>query len=73
MLASGERLDVQRLRVLPVDPVTDARQPREITQVLGVGGSDRHLRGYNAVVEPLNVRCRQDRRNAGDPTYDLVP
>ena len=29
-----ERLDVQRLRVLAVDPVTDAAQPREVLQVL---------------------------------------
>jgi hypothetical protein len=27
--AAGERLDVQWLRVLPVDPVADAAQPRE--------------------------------------------
>ena len=35
---AGERLDVQRLRVLPVDPVADAAQPRQITQVLRRGG-----------------------------------
>ena len=34
MRAAGERLDVQRLRVLPVDPVADAAQPREVAQVL---------------------------------------
>jgi hypothetical protein len=28
----SERLDVQRLRVLPVDPVADVAQPREIAQ-----------------------------------------
>ncbi len=28
--AAGERLDVQRLRVLPVDPITNAAQPREV-------------------------------------------
>src|SRR5215203_1292305 len=32
--AAGERLDVQRLGVLPVDPVADAAQPREVAQVL---------------------------------------
>jgi hypothetical protein len=32
--APGERLDVQRLRVLPVDPVAHAAQPREVAQVL---------------------------------------
>jgi hypothetical protein len=32
--ASGERLDVERLRVLPVDPVADAPQQRQVAQVL---------------------------------------
>jgi len=32
--AAGERLDVQRLRVLPVHPVADTAQSREITQPL---------------------------------------
>jgi hypothetical protein len=32
--AAGERLDVQRLGVLPVDPVAHAAQPREVAQVL---------------------------------------
>ena len=41
--AAGERLDVQRLRVLPVDPVTNAAQPREVAQVLRCGRSARHL------------------------------
>ena len=31
--AAGERLDVQRLRVLPVDPVADAAQPRRVALV----------------------------------------
>jgi len=35
--AAGERLDVQRLRVLPVDPVADAAPPREVAQVLRRG------------------------------------
>jgi hypothetical protein len=30
--AAGERLDVQRLRVLPIDPVADAVQHRGVTQ-----------------------------------------
>ena len=30
VLAAGERLDVQRLRVLPVDSVADAAQPHEV-------------------------------------------
>jgi hypothetical protein len=42
--AAGERLDVQRLRVLPVDPVSDAAQQREVAQVLRRGGSAGHLR-----------------------------
>src|SRR5262249_39008027 len=41
--AAGERLDVQRLRVLPVDPVADAPQPREVAQVLRCGGPAGHL------------------------------
>jgi hypothetical protein len=40
--AAGERLDVQRLRVLPVDPVADPAQPREVAQVLRRGGSAGH-------------------------------
>jgi len=36
--AAGERLDVQRLGVLPVDPVADAAQPREVAQVLRRAG-----------------------------------
>jgi hypothetical protein len=31
-------LDVQRLRVLPVDPVADAAQPHEVAKVLRRGG-----------------------------------
>src|SRR6266849_4637942 len=42
--AAGERLDVLRLRVLPVDPVADAAQPREVAQVPRRGGSAGHLR-----------------------------
>jgi hypothetical protein len=32
--ATGKRLDVQRLRVLAVDPVADAAQAREVVQAL---------------------------------------
>jgi Arc/MetJ family transcription regulator len=42
--AAGERLDLQRLRVLPVDPVADPAQPREVAQVLRRSGSAGHLR-----------------------------
>jgi hypothetical protein len=41
--AASERLDVQRLRVLPVDPVADAPHPREVAQVLRCVGSAGHL------------------------------
>ena len=34
MRPAGERLDVERLRVLPVDPVANAAQQREIAEVL---------------------------------------
>src|ERR1700680_499880 len=40
--AAGQRLNVQRLRVLPVDPVANAAQPGEVTQVLGPGGCAGH-------------------------------
>src|SRR5207244_13050905 len=42
--AAGERLDVQGLRVLAVDPVTNAAQPHEVVQVLCDGGAACHLR-----------------------------
>jgi hypothetical protein len=54
--AAGERLDVQRLRVLPIDPVSNATENREIAQVmrrgarrglLGRGGLD-HREGAAA-------------------------
>ena len=41
--ASGERLDVQRLRVLPVDPVSNAAQPHEVAKVLRRVGPAGHL------------------------------
>ena len=41
---AGERLDVERLGVLAVDPVADAAQPGEVAQVLLVAGSAGHLR-----------------------------
>ena len=37
-------VDIQRLRVLPVDPVADAAQPGEVAQVLRRGGSACHRR-----------------------------
>jgi hypothetical protein len=40
--AAGERLDVQRLGVVAVDPVADLTQEREIAEVLCRGGSARH-------------------------------
>jgi hypothetical protein len=35
--AAGKRLDVERLRVLPVDPVADPAQGREVAQMLRRG------------------------------------
>jgi len=57
MCAAGERLDVQRLRVLPVDPVADAAQPREVAQVLRRGGSAGHCE---------IVPRRKDQRSSAD-------
>src|SRR6266545_4173631 len=42
--AAGERLDVQRLRVLPVEPIANAAQPRKVAQVLHRSGSAGHPR-----------------------------
>ena len=39
-----ERLDIQRLRELPVDPVADPAQPCEVAQVLRLGVTAGHLR-----------------------------
>jgi hypothetical protein len=39
---TGERLDVQRLRVVPVDPIADTTQQREVAQAL-LGGATGHL------------------------------
>jgi hypothetical protein len=50
--AAGERLDVQRLRVLPVDPVADAAQPREVAQVLRRGGFAGQTRDRATVRRP---------------------
>lgn len=44
MHAAGERLHIQGLGILPVDPVFDAAQPREIAQMLRLGGTASHLR-----------------------------
>src|SRR5215212_1958950 len=56
--AAGERLDVKRLRVLPVDPVANAAQPREVAQVLRCGGSGGHLRSHTT--SPLSAQVRRD-------------
>jgi hypothetical protein len=57
--AAGERLDVQRLRVFPVDPVANAAQPRKVAQVLRFGGSACHLRdhttSHRGVLESVDV------------------
>ncbi|BCW71295.1 hypothetical protein NicSoilB8_23390 [Arthrobacter sp. NicSoilB8] len=36
MCSTGQGLDVERLRVLPVHPVADTAQPREVEQALFV-------------------------------------
>src|SRR5439155_25172190 len=41
---AGERLDVQRVGVLPVDPVSNAAEQREVAQVLRRDGSAGHAR-----------------------------
>ena len=40
---AGERVDVERLRILPVDPVAGAAQEREVAQTLNLGGGAGHL------------------------------
>jgi len=40
--AAGERLDIQRLCILPIDPVADPAQPGKVAQVLRLGGSASH-------------------------------
>jgi Zn-dependent protease/CBS domain-containing protein len=60
--AAGERLDVQRLRVLPVDPVADAAQPHEIGQVLLRARCPGHLgivprRAYSTSSNTPRYRC----------------
>jgi hypothetical protein len=35
MDAASERLDVERLRVLAIDPIPDAAQPGEVREALG--------------------------------------
>ncbi len=41
--AAGQGLDVQWLGVLPVDPVADLAQPREVAEVLRLRRSAGHL------------------------------
>ena len=42
--AAGQCLNIQRLCILPVDPVANVTQPREVAQVLLDGGRAGHLR-----------------------------
>ena len=81
MRAAGERLDVQRLRVLPVDPVADAAQQREVAQVLLRGGSAGHprdrgtsLRGCRrpAAREPWGSRASPDVTGAPERGQHVV-
>ncbi len=41
--AAGQCLDVQRLRILAVDPVADTAQPRQVAQPLGRAGTAGHV------------------------------
>jgi hypothetical protein len=59
---AGERLNVQRLGVLPIDPVTNAAQSREVAQVLGRGGSADHCE-----IMPRRTR------DAGVPPHSTFP
>ena len=73
---AGERLNLQRLGVLPVDPVAHAAQPREIAQVLLRGGSTGHLRD-RAQVTPASrsaagVPCPLAARAAAQPVDDRL-
>ena len=66
--AAGERLDIQRLRILPVDPVTNPAQPGKVAQVLRLGGSAGHLGSLSirrAVI--ISQRCRPDQAELGQP------
>ncbi|MGH3898894.1 MAG: hypothetical protein ACRDTA_11725 [Pseudonocardiaceae bacterium] len=63
MHATGERLDVQRLRVLPINPIANAQQPREVTQLLRRSGLlvtseivPRRAGGASAAAVPPRVR-----------------
>jgi hypothetical protein len=60
--APGERLDVKRLRVLAVDPVANAAQPREVAQVLLRGGSACHRR-YGATLHSSCPALEQEARH----------
>ena len=58
------RLDVQRLRVLPVHPVADTAQQREVAQVLDVVGSAGHMQDRTS--HGSRHRCRWP--NNGHPS-----
>jgi len=61
--AAGERLDGQRLDVLPVDPVADVAQLREVAQALRRGGSAGHLRDRCHVAQDRMLRELVKRAN----------
>jgi hypothetical protein len=64
--AAGERVDVERLRILPVHPVANTAQLRELPQVrCGRGGSAGHL-GDRATARGKLSNA------AGNPTADLL-
>src|SRR3954453_12528072 len=63
--AAGERLDVQRLRVLTVDPVADPAQEREVAEALRRGGVAGHLRDRATSFRPCLVQIRCLHRRSG--------
>ena len=71
--AAGQRLDVQRLGVLPVDPVADPAQPREVAQALpprsGLLVTHRILPRRAGGAQS---RRRRDCRSAGDDHPERV-
>ena len=63
--AAGQRLDVQRLRVLPVDPVADAPQQRQVAQCCCARGGAGHVR--NRAMRHGSCRAAQATRAATWP------
>jgi hypothetical protein len=73
MCTARERLDVQRLRVVPVDAVADGAQQRQVAQALRRVGSAGHpamLPRSAAMNQNLpSIRLRQPRRSVLSPEH----